>query len=178
MNKNWTESHMTEQNMHCGHICCSWKKTTWALDYYLIKTSKYKFSVLLIPADCYNIKVAFMCLLLYSQHVFYSIQITWRRTNIIMSCLFLMGIRMTCIFSLDSLHLGNLWYFNKYTDKYSVQVYMTVIEKTVARKIWIKSENVKCYCYKDKKEMASKQRIFSKLWEDFATVYVNSMNVG
>jgi hypothetical protein len=40
---------------------------------------------------------------------------------------------------------------------------MTVIAKTVARKIRIKSENVKCHCYEDKKEMASKQRISSKL---------------
>jgi hypothetical protein len=67
---------------------------------------------------------------------------------------------MTCIFSLDSLHLGNLRYCNKYTDTYSVRVYMTFIAKTVARKIRIKSENVKCY--ENKKEMASKQRISSK----------------
>jgi hypothetical protein len=25
------ESHMTEQNMHCGHICWSRKKITWTL---------------------------------------------------------------------------------------------------------------------------------------------------
>jgi hypothetical protein len=54
---------------------------------------------------------------------------------------------------------------------------MTAIAKTVAGKIRIRSENVKCYCYKDKKEMALKQRISSKLSEDLATVCVNSLNV-